>query len=759
MERYVMTMNRPASWWGNQYREGVPLGNGRMGALVYGGAMFEKVMLTDADCWRGGVRRELPDVSDRLAGMREKILNGRMPEADWTLESALKEAGYAPRLANPTPVADLTVCTPAVEGFRHYRRRLDLRAACAEVTYQDAGNAYRRRYFVSRADDVLAVEAVSDAPLTDVSVGLTAHASDRVGADEALPEVLVQRAQGEFLEYAARTEGEPFGAVARVVREEKRVRILARTFSGGDVEARLAELRAALAALPADFDVLLERHLPAHRALFDRCAFELEDDRFSPEALNSELLDESYESGRCPNRLAERMWAFGRYLLICATRPGGLPCPLMGLWDGEYGADWAFNMANVNLEMIYWQAVGGALPELLLPVCDYYDAMLDDMRENARKLYGCGGIWLSAVSAPGCGRASFLQRHILNWTGGAAWVSRVYCDYWFLTRDGDFLRRRLLPFLIETAKFYRDFVVWKDGTWHVVPSVSPENHPSDYAGQGEPDELTQGCVDATMDIALIREVFSTLKALLTEAGEDGGWLELCGRMLAGSPEYGVNEYGAAREWNHPDFRDNDRHRHQSHLYPMFPGWEQARGAGREKFRAGAFRRLEAGLSHQSGWSLMNLCCCFARAEEPEFALRCMDLFSRAMLAGNLFGMHNDWRGMGVGLNEKWAPFQIDANMGWTAAVQEMLAFSTDGRLDLLPALPKRWAKGRFRGLTARCGARVDLEWSPEGWRAKLTALRGGRFLLRAPGRACEEVSLRAGEILELEGRWEARSDV
>lgn len=151
------------------------------------------------------------------------------------------------------------------------------------------------------------------------------------------------------------------------------------------------------------------------------------------------------------------MWAFGRHLLICATREGGLPCPLMGLWDGEYGADWAFNMANINLEMIYWQAVGGNLPELLLPVCDYYDAMLDDMRENARKLYGCDGIWLSAVSAPGCGRSSFLERHILNWTGGAAWVSRVYCDFWFMTRDETFLRERLLPFLIETAKFYRHF--------------------------------------------------------------------------------------------------------------------------------------------------------------------------------------------------------------------------------------------------------------------------------------------------------------
>lgn len=148
------------------------------------------------------------------------------------------------------------------------------------------------------------------------------------------------------------------------------------------------------------------------------------------------------------------VWTLPAHLRDAGGRPA---VPLMGLWDGEYGADWAFNMANINLEMIYWQAVGGNLPELLLPVCDYYDAMLDDMRENARKLYGCDGIWLSAVSAPGCGRSSFLERHILNWTGGAAWVSRVYCDFWFMTRDETFLRGRLLPFLIETAKFYRHF--------------------------------------------------------------------------------------------------------------------------------------------------------------------------------------------------------------------------------------------------------------------------------------------------------------
>lgn len=742
---YRMTMNRPSSWWGGLYRESIPLGNGLTGAMVYGGAVFERIVLTHARCWRGAHAPELPDVSACMPEMQRAILSGRMPEGDRMLADALKAAGYRPTVAAPVPVCELRVTTPARQGFRRYRRALDMENACAEVRYLDGDATYRRRCFVSRTADVLALEISSDAPLTDVQISLCLP--ECAGSVRENPQLLVQEARSDRLSFAAALDGEAYGAAARIIRREGRILVLAKVFPDGDAQEQLRRLHAELEALPADWDALLTEHVPAHRALFDRSRFELEDERFSDETLNSELLDDAYESGRCPNRLTERMWAYGRYLLVSATREGGLPCPLLGLWSGEYGAGWSFNMANINLEMIYWEAVGGCLPELMLPVFDYYDAMLPAMRRQSRRLYGCSGIWLNAVTAPGP-EVCYANRHILNWSGGAAWVSRIYYDYWLLTRDEEFLRRRLWPFLMETAAFYRDFLRWEGERWTIVPSVSPENQPSAYRGEGALNG-SQGCVNATMDIALIRELFLTIRRLLPQMGEDASLEALCDKILRGSPDYGVNVSGAVREWQHPDFADNDHHRHQSHVYPLFPGWEHARSDRRSIFAQAINNRISTGFSDQTSWSLMNMCGCYARLQDGENALRCMDLTARAMLMGNLLTVHNDWRGMGIGMNNAWAPFQIDANMGWTAGVQEMLAFSCEDRLDLFCALPARWRSGRFLGLGTRCGVTADLEWSERGRSAVLTAARDTRFLLSFPGRAPEWIDLKSGQTLRL----------
>ena len=740
---YTMTMNRPADWWGCPYREGIPLGNGKTGALVYGGAAFERILLTHAACWRGGVSPALPDVSACLPAMREKILNGHMPEGDRALEEALRASGYAPRCATPVPMVDLKITTPMRKGFAHYRRTLDMERACAEVRYEDGECAYRRRCFVSRADDLFALEITASGPLEDIQFEFAIHPPEGSNLSPRMPELLKNQADGEYLFYAAQLDERPFGAAARIIRGEKRVLVLAKVFPEGEAAAELERLRGDLAGTTADFDALLARHVPAHQALFGRCRFQLEDNRFDEAALNSALLDEAYETGMCSNRLTERMWAYGRYLLVSATEEEGLPCALAGLWCGEYEAGWTFNMANINLEMIYWQAVGGNLPELMKPVFDYYDAMLPAMRDCAKKLYGCEGIWLCAVTAPGSSGAAYAGRHILNWTGGAAWVSRIYYDYWLMTRDEDFLRRRLWPFLLETAAFYRDFVQWQGEKWYVVPSVSPENQPSAYRGEGKLNG-SQGCVNATMDIALIRELFSTIQNLLPVMGENTGLRSLCEKMLSGSPDYEVNESGAVREWNHPDFIDNDHHRHQSHVYPLFPGWERARG-DRAMFRQAVLNRLSVGLSDQTSWGLMNMACSFARLEDGEGALNCLSLTARAMLMGNLFTVHNDWRDMGIGMLFPWAPFQIDANMGWTAAVQEMLACSCEDRLALFPALPAAWETGSFEGLGTRCGVVVDLSWHDAEKTARITALRDTAFICEFAGEMTGRLVLNKGE--------------
>lgn len=745
--RHTLVMRQPAAWWSGQWREGLPLGNGFTGALVYGGAVHEKILLNHARCWRETYQSELPDVSELLPEMRRRILAGDVLGADGLLARALTERGYAGQTGYPFPIADLRLETPVVEGFMHYRRALELDSAQAFVEYDDAGHHYRRRAFVSSADDVLALELVSDAELANVSVGLSVHLPDEVNSRGiCLPEDEQVVSEGEYILYAARVDGEDFGAVARVMRGPGRVLVLCAVFPDGGRDERWDELKRRLAGLPMDYSALLERHLPAWRARLNRCQLRLDDSEFEPDALNERLLERAWD-GQCPNALIERMWEYGRYLLTAATAPGSLPCPLMGLWSGEYRAGWAFNMANINLEMIYWQALPARAPELMLPVFDYYDAMLPGMRENARRIFGCRGIVLSAVSAPGDGRTTCLAPHIVNWTGGAGWIAQLYYDYWLFTRDERFRDERLIPFLREVALFYEDFVIWQDDGWHVIPSVSPENRTRAYRDRGDvlPDG-TQSAIDATMDIAIIKEVFTELLALGAQSGEAEA--QRWRRMIEGAPAYQLNSEGGVREWNHPDFPDNEHHRHQSHVYPLFPGLECAR-EGAEKFRIAEVRRLRDGLDSQTSWGLMLMACAQARARDGESALRCFDLTARAMLMGNLFTVHNDWRGMGIGLEMGWAPFQIDANMGWTAAVLEMLVYSDAERLELLPALPERWRSGSVGPVAARCGVEVTICWRDGHAEAELCALRAARVRLTL-GAEARELRMSAGERMSVE---------
>lgn len=376
---YKMSMNRPASWWNDNWREGTPLGNGLHGALVYGAAANERIMLSHTTLWREARQPEMPDVSYVLQKMRELILKGRIPEADRSILEELQRKEYIPNVGFPFPAADLNIKLPAKNGFLKYRRELLMDSAEAIVRYQDGNDFISRKAFVSRTDDVIVVEAN-----TDVEVNITVHITDVVNASLVdMPKNSVTKYEGEWIYFKAEIDNIEHGAVARVIRGERTL-ILCRLYTEGNSKTKWQELKEYIERLPKDYDELLNRHLPEYSRLFNSCQLRLKDDKYSSEELNRTLLDAAYDEG-LPNALVERMWAYGRYLLICSTTKNGLPCALTGLWSGEYRAFWAFNMANINLEMIYWQVLPGMMTELMLPVFDYYERNFEDLKENARK--------------------------------------------------------------------------------------------------------------------------------------------------------------------------------------------------------------------------------------------------------------------------------------------------------------------------------------------------------------------------------------
>ncbi|MGO4494818.1 glycoside hydrolase N-terminal domain-containing protein [Paenibacillus sp. 2RAB27] len=723
----LISMNYTASWWRSLWREALPSGNGRIGAAVYGGVHEETVLLNHEDLWWNGVTMPLPDVSDRLGEVRRLLNEGQAPESDKVLSDALKDQGYQPKLASPLPLGDFKIFMPLRRAFRSYKRTLQMETGEVSVSWTDGDTRYERRLFVSRTADAVVIDIRKWGPQSiEAQLRMQLHDKrDFRKSGIVFPEGEDMQSTGNTIYYAAQhPDGNDFGGVARVihqgghtssgqvgltVKNAESVFVIIKLFTRGNRENEWRRLDEEMNKLPLCYDTLLSDHVLEHGRLFQAMAFDLAAD--GRELSNEELLMQAYQ-GEAPDALVEKMWAYGRYLLISSSRAEGQPCHLYGLWFGDYDAVWAFHMVNENLQMMYWQALSGNMTELLLAVFNYMEKLMDDFRVNARQLYGCRGIFIPAPSVPGSGLLKHTSPHIIHWTGGAGWVSQHYYDYYLHTGDLAFLQERALPFMREAALFYEDFFTMDDdGYWMSSPSNSPENTPGNYwKGPGSSMGTT---MNATMDFAIAKEL---LTHLIEGAQTTGMYLEDIStwrQMLERIPPYQLTEDGAVREWMHPYFEENDHHRHESHVYPVFPGTEVTRESDPILYKAfvtSIEKRLGLGLKEQSGWSLAHMANNYARMGQGDSALECLETLTRSCVMNNLITLHNDWRGMGIGVDMEWAPVQIDANMGWTSAIQEMLLFSIPGELHILPALPARWRKGKAGPLLARGGVECTLEW-------------------------------------------------
>ncbi len=605
-------------------------------------------------------------------------------------------------------------------------------------------------------------------------LGLVLHPSDRFGETPEFKELAQSVETGAADGYAWYAAGNDdrtdFGAVLRVIpqggggrldTEEgfvhfagmERVLILVKVFVQGERLAEIARLKSELAGLAEEltYEELLASHTALHTPLYRSVSLELEDGGGEDllELPNERLLLEAYK-GEAPAALVRKLWSFGRYLFISGTsgEPPAQPFGLYGLWGGDYRLVWSHNMANENIQMMYWHAHTGGLGGLAEALFRYYEGLMEDFRSNARKLYGCRGIYIPAGTTPGNGSPNQIVPVILNWTGAASWLARHYDEYYRYTGDLEFLRERAMPFMREALAFYLDFLVTdENGLYKLYPSVSPENTPLNYMpADGKPlAHPMPTTINATMDVALLKELLSHLIDGSRALGGDPAEIAEWGAMLERLPAYRINGDGAVCEWIHPDFEDRYTHRHLSHLYPVFPGHEVTRENNPELFQAFETAVQKREIGAQTGWSLAHMAAVYARLGDGSRALDCLDLLTRASLLPNLFTLHNDWRGMGVSMNMPTAPVQMDANMGVINAVQEMLLQASPGMLKLLPALPDRWRRGRLADWRFHTG-RVTLEWDLDAgsFHAEITADRDTQLTVLLP-----EWAVSAG--IELDG--------
>jgi alpha-L-fucosidase 2 len=739
----------PAKKW----VDAMPVGNGKLGAMVFGGVFHntklnDRIQLNADTLWyRGEVKeRHNPDAREHLPVIRRLLMEGKIKEAEhlmkMTMTSCPKEQGpYLP------------LCHLHFVFENHYQgqlddyvRELDLATGIVRVSYRLNGVGYEREIFASAPKGVIAVRFRTDTPgalslYADLVRRPFSGRSSRVGADT----IQIEGSAGPVgVRYAAQTrlrakggESGTRGDFVFARGADEVVLLLAGNtdYRGDDPSAACAR---ELDAAAADFEALKREHVADYRRLFDRVTLDLGSDAEANRQPTDVRL-KAVAEGAEDRALTALYFQFGRYLLISSSRPGTLPANLQGLWNEEMVPPWECKYTiNINAEMNYWPAEVCNLSECHEPLFDLIDKMVESGRVSAQKLYGCRG-FVAHNNMDGFADTAIVGEPdgAAMWPMGGAWLSLHLWERFRFTRDQAFLRQRVYPVLKECVAFFIDYLYEdKDGRLLTGPSVSPEL--SYRLPDGTPAAI---CMAPAMDCQILHALFDAFGEAARLLNVDPALRERIAEMKSRVPAPRIGPHGRLLEWQ-DDWPETDvGHRHISHLFAVFPAGQITPDATPELAHAARLsleRRIEHG-GGKSGWSSSWITCCWARLRQANPAHKQL----RHILEHWTYPSLLDGHPPGV--------FQIDGNFGATAAIAEMLLQSHDGCLRLLPALPDAWPDGKVRGLCARGGFEVDIEWA--GGRltsATVQSRLGGRCVVRcAEKTATLETS--AGASYRLDG--------
>lgn len=709
----VLWFDHPATDW---EREGLPIGNGAMGAVITGEVAIERLQFNEKTLWTGGPGAEgydfgLPDapIADRVREVQSELdRRERMSP-----EETAAILGREPRAyGDYQTFGDLVIEAPAPSAVSEYRRDLNIEDAIGTVSYVADGVRYTRTYFASYPDGVIVMRLTADAPgrisfraridMPDNRSLETSAASGRIEARGALTsnglkfnaQVQVEAEGGAVTSDAGGIAVEGADSVTLVLSAGTDYAVDYPTYRGAD--PRRAVTRRVDRAIARGFEALRTRHVADHRALFNRVSLDIGQ---APIAAPIDRALAAYDgSDSAENRGLEALYfQYGRYLLIASSRAGSLPANLQGVWNRVTTPPWnADYHVNINLQMNYWLAETANLSETATPLFDFIESLQEPGGETARLVFGAEG-WTLSLNTNAYGFTGLIAWPTAFWQPEAgAWLAQHMYEHYLFTRDIRFLRRRAYPIMREAARFWLDALVVdpRDGRLVVSPSYSPE--------QGD---FSAG---AAMSQQIVFDLFTSTSEAAALLGDARFKNEIDAALSRLDPGLRIGSWGQLQEWKEDwDVRDNE-HRHVSHLFALHPG-HQISPLTTADFAEAARVSLNARGDGGTGWSKAWKINFWARLRDGDRAHRLLGEQLRESTLPNLWDNH--------------PPFQIDGNFGATAGITEMLLQSQDGVLDILPALPTSWPAGRVAGLRGRGDFTVDITW--EAHAARELLLRSG----------------------------------